>query len=69
MRETMHFVMPYFDEIVDKYPDTVVFRPVFSEFQLARSVEEFKLLIQQFIESPPPFRQPNKKIIEKIYWI
>jgi len=60
-------ILPHFDEIVDIYPDTVVFRPVFSELYLAKSVEDFKSRLQQIIESPPGFRSPGEKMVERYF--
>lgn len=60
-------ILPYFAEISEKYPDTVIFRDVFPEFHIAKSKEELKSLLQKIIDSPVPFKPLSKDILERYF--
>ena len=58
-------IVPYFGEIVDKYPENLQYRDVLSEFVLARSPEEFVLLIQEHITGPISLLPPSPGIFDE----
>lgn len=60
-------ILPYFDEAAEKYVDKILFKSIFAEFCVVKSVNEFKSTLQKLIDSPPPFKTPSRELIEKYF--
>ncbi len=60
-------IVPFFDEIADRYPETLVFRDFLSDFKVARSADEFSSLMSSLIENPPSFMPPDENMLIKYF--
>lgn len=60
-------IIPYFAEIRDRYPETLLFRSMTSEFIYADSVDDLRERVMAAIANPPPFRVPTPALVERYF--
>lgn len=60
-------VIPYFGELRDRYPETLLFRGISSEFTYVESAEQLRSRIAALIAHPPAFRAPLPEMFDRYF--